>query len=333
MDLKILEKTENRFELANTEEAALVDKINDSLFWGATKYAKENGFMYVEVPIMTKITGACENVDTLYALDHFGKQGYLAQTGQLYLESKIPLHKKLWTMITSSRAEDTADNRHLNQFQLFELEFRGGMEDLIYHIEGTVKSMLSSVYEHNKDELEAIGRTEEIKKWIDEPFARITYTQAVEEINKLPGFNFKWGDDLKQVHETNLSRIVGKPMFITHYPEDIKFFNMKVNEFNPKVVNSTDLIMPYSGESVGAAERENNYNVLVERLENSQMYKILKERGHTLDDFKDYLSMVKKHPILHSGCGIGMSRISQSVLGQKDIRTATSYPLQSNVLY
>lgn len=333
MDLNILEKTTDRFNLANTQEAGLVDKINDSLYWGATNYAKANGFMYTEVPILTKITGACENVDTLYALDHFGKQGYLAQTGQLYLESKIPLHEKLWTMITSSRAENSADSRHLNQFQLFELEFRGDMEKLIYHIQGTVKSMLHSVLNYNDQELEEIGRTDEVKKWASEPFARITYSDAVDMIKNMPGYSFKWGDDLKAVHENMISKEIGKPLFITHYPKEIKFFNMKVNDVDKRVVNSTDLIMPYSGESVGAAERENNYDSLVERLENSQMYKILKQRGHSLTDFEDYLEMVKKNPILHSGCGIGMSRISQAVLGVKDIRVATSYPLQSNVLY
>jgi len=333
MDLKILEETKDRFNLANTQEAGLVDKINDSLYWGATQYARKNGFMYIEVPILTKITGACENVDTLYSLDHFGQQGYLAQTGQLYLESKILLHDKLWTIITSSRAEDVADNRHLNQFQLFELEFRGNMETLLDHIEGTVKSMLLSVYENNIKELEEIGRTAEIKKWIDEPFGRITYTTAIDIIQNTPGYKIKWGDDLSAVYEHKISEKMGKPTFITHYPKKIKFFNMKVNDIDKRVVNSTDLIMPYSGESAGTAERENNYEHLVQRLEESAMYNILKARGHSLNDFDDYLKTVKKNPILHSGCGIGMSRISQSVLGEKDIRVSTSYPLQSNVLY
>ena len=128
MGLEEFSTTKNRFELIVKEEAAIIDGINDSLMWGAMDYLRSSGFKWVEVPILTKITGACENVDTLYAVDHFGQEAYLAQTGQLYLEAKIPLHKKLWTIITSSRAEDKADDRHLNQFQLIELEHEGTLD-------------------------------------------------------------------------------------------------------------------------------------------------------------------------------------------------------------
>lgn len=333
MDIGVLSSTECRFDLIKTKESHLVDKVNDALYWGAIDYLRKNGFMWVEVPILTKITGACENVNTLYSVDHFGKEAFLAQTGQLYLEAKIPVYDKVWTVITSSRAESSADSRHLNQFQLIEFEHKGNLDMLLENIEGTIKAMMYNALQNRKDELGLIGRCEEVSSWVNSDFGRITYTDAIN-ILKGTEYEIAWGEDLTSSQELMLVKEMGaKPLFITHYPKEIKFFNMKENEHNPSIVNSSDLIMPYSGESVGSAERENNHLKLVERLKESNMYKILEQRGKTLDDFKDYLDLIKKDPVLHSGCGIGFSRVSQSILGSKDIRASTSFPIQSNVLY
>jgi len=89
---------------------------------------------------------------------------------------------------------------------------------------------------------------------VKKPFGRITYTKAVE---LLAGYGVKWGDDLKSSHEKMLVNINGnKPLFVTHFPKAMKFFNMKENDESPEVVNSADLLLPAGGEAVGAAERE-----------------------------------------------------------------------------
>jgi asparaginyl-tRNA synthetase len=333
LNLDILKKTDGRFSRIISGDAKAVDEVNDSLMWGARKYLRHNGFMWLEVPMMTKITGACENVDTLYSLDHFGTETYLAQTGQLYLEAKIPLHEKVWTIITSSRAEDAVDSRHLNQFQLVEFEHKGDFESMLKHIEGLVKSMIAEALDKNKKLLEELGRLPELEAWVSAPFARMSYTEAVEML-KGTKHEIEWGDDLTSKTEHYLvSKNGNRPLFVTHFPKKIKFFNMRQNDGDEDIVNSSDLIMPYSGESVGAAERENNYDRLVERLVESPMFKVLAKRGKTINDFKDYLDIIKKHPILHSGCGIGFNRISQSVLGADDIRVSANYPIQKGVLY
>jgi len=330
--LEQLVRTENRFEIINSAAMSLVDKINSNLYVGAMEHFVKNGFCWVEVPTLTKITGACENVDTLYCLDHFGVEAYLAQTGQLYLEAKIPSHKKVWTAIASSRAEEQIDGRHLNQFTLLEFEHAGDLEMLLGNIEATVKSMVQKAVDNNSEEFELLGVDKEKLSVYSKKFNRITYTKAIEMTEKV--FDIKWGDDLKSQHELFLvDALGGKPLFITHYPKEIKFFNMRVNDDDDTIVNSADLIMPFSGESVGSAERENNYERLVERLVDSPMFKILKSKGKTIDDFGDYINMVKKNPVLHSGCGIGFNRISQSVLQSKDIRTSTNYPINRQNLY
>jgi len=330
--LEELVETKNRFDVINSEGMACVDRINSSLYTGAVEYLTKNRFCWVEVPTLTKITGACENVNTLYAVDHFGVEAYLAQTGQLYLEAKIPSHKKVWTVITSSRAEEEVDGRHLNQFTLIEFEHAGGFESLLSHIENLIKSMIKKALKNNEEDFHFLKVDVDRLSLYLKKFNRITYTEAIEILG--PEFGTKWGDDLKSKQELFLvDALGGRPLFITHYPKEIKFFNMRVNDEDERIVNSADLIMPFSGESVGSAERENNYERLVKRLLDSPMYRILKERGKSIDDFADYLNLVKKNPILHSGCGIGFNRVSQSVLQSKDIRAVTNYPINRENIY
>ena len=328
-----LKETNNRFELVTCDEMSKIDKINDALYSGATQYLQKKGFLWVEVPTMTKVTGACENVDTLYALDHFGKQAYLAQTGQLFLEAKIPSHKKVWTTITSSRAEQAVDSRHLNQFMLLEFEHAGTLDELLNNIEGTIKSMINNALDLTHDELKSLGRNIDELRSFTLPFNRVTYTDAIQLLQK-NGVEINWGDDFKHMHEMEIIKLLGnKPTFVTHFPKKIKFFNMRVNRENEDIVNSCDLLMPYAGESVGSAEREDDYNILVERLKDSNMYKILVKRGITLDTFKDYLDLIKNDRIFHSCCGIVFNRLSQSVLGVNDIRITTNYPINAETLY
>jgi aspartyl/asparaginyl-tRNA synthetase len=107
---------------------------------------------------------------------------------------------------------------------------------------------------------------------------------------------------------------------------------MRRNEKNPDIVNSADLILPFSGEAVGAAEREYNYELLHEKLLKSEMYKRLKEKGKTIGDFKWYMDLIKTHSIQHAGCGIGLNRVTQFILGCDDIRLSTAYPMNAESL-
>ncbi len=332
-ELEKFKSTQHRFALLNTKTAEAIDNVNDALLWGGMTSLRNAGFRWVEVPTLTKITGACENVDTLYAVEHFGRTAYLAQTGQLYLESKIPRHEKVWTVITSSRAEREADARHLNQFQLLEFEHQGGFEALLQNIEKTVGAMFRSALENAQEELVYLGRdVRELEGYL-EGFNRITYSQGVEMLHGTP-LQVAWGADLKSAQEAYLVQQTGsKPLFITHYPKAIKFFNMRQNDENPLIANSADLILPYSGESGGSAERENNYARLVQRLQTSPMFAMLQKRGVQFDEFGDYLQLIKENPVLHSGCGIGFGRVSQSTLGFPDIRMVTGYPLNAETLY
>jgi asparaginyl-tRNA synthetase len=328
--LENLVETRERYKLVNTNELEAVARVEAALLKGARDYFTEEGFIEVNAPHITKATGACENIDTLFGLDYFGKQGYLSQTQQLYLEAMIPKLKKVWCIGPSFRAEPESDNRHLTEFPLLEIEFEGNFEELLSHIEKTIYRMKEEVLK-KEDVLKGIGIDTSKLKEVRPPFKRVTYDEAVK---KLSSDGVKWGDDLKSAHERKLAEMYGsKPLFITHFPKKIKFFNMRENDYRPDIVNSSDLILPGSGEAVGAAEREYRYDKLKERLENSTMMQQLKKRGGGIEDFGWYLETVKNNGIkLHSGCGIGLNRVTQYVLEADDIRKSTVFPLNSETI-
>jgi len=325
-----LATTTNRFELFATPEMQAVARIEASLMRGAREYFDANDFTEIIVPHLTKATGACENIATMFTVDHFGEDCYLAQTGQLYLEVLTPFLKKVWCVGPSFRAEPSVDERHLTEFALLELEFEGDLWQLMHHIEGVIYSMIQECLATRSTDLELLGvDTDRIN--VKPPFKKVSYTDAVEQLHS---FGVKWGDDLKSIHEKALVEIFGnRPLFITHYPKAIKFFNMKQNALSPNIVNSTDLILPFSGEAVGAAEREYEYEPLLKRLQESNMLKQLIERGGSLQDFDWYLDFYRLHGgTPHSGCGIGVNRVTQYVLGSSDIRASTVFPMNKQTL-
>jgi len=325
-----LAKTANRFELYATPEMQAVARIEASLLRGARKYFDAHDFTEIIAPHLTRATGACENIATMFTVDHFGENCYLAQTGQLYLEVLTPFLKKVWCIGPSFRAEPAVDERHLTEFTLVELEFEGDLWQLMHHIEGTIYSMIQECIATRSEDLKLLG-VDKDRVNVKPPFKKVSYADAVEQLSS---FGVKWGDDLKSIHEKALVEVFGsKPLFVTHYPKAIKFFNMKQNSYNSNVVNSTDLLLPCGGEAVGAAERECEYEPLLQRLKDSNMLRQLIEKGGSIHDFDWYLEFYRLHGgTQHSGCGIGLNRVTQYVLGSSDIRASTVFPMNKQTL-
>lgn len=330
-------KGESVVNLQDPKRMALI-RVWDAAVRGMRKYVESQGFVQVHnAPELVGVSGACENVDTLFKVDFFGRKGYLAQSDQLYLEMITPFIPKVWAEIQSFRAEPDADNRHLAQFSLFELEFQGNLEDLIKHISGCVKGAFVEVYKTCDLSLFDVASHQaeaRLDSFITDylPFYQISYDNAVNYLKQRGFPELQWGDDLKSNHELALAAEFG-PMFITHYPLHIKFFNMRQNEQDPRLVNSTDLILPFSGESAGAAERETNYDTIVSRLKTSSMYQRLIDLGGDDKDFEWYLEAHKNKDIkLHSGTGIGVARVVQWILKLKDIREAVPFLINSENL-
>lgn len=281
--------------------------IESQLIQGAYEYCYKNNFTYITPPHITKATGACENIDTHFELDFFGEKAFLSQTGQLFLETFIKSLGNVFCISPSFRAEYKIDNRHLCEFTLIELEFPTpkdeDMDTLIKHIEGIFWNMV-------KKTLINIPKP---------PYKRITYSEACKILN------VPFGTDFKSKHEQKLCN--GKPIFITHYPQEIKFFNMQPNSKNPNIVNSCDFILPDAGESAGAACRIWNHEQLKQRLHTSEMMSQLRRKGVSETVFDWYIEVVKKHGMPHAGFGMGLSRIVQYLCGEQ-----TAFPIRRNHL-
>jgi asparaginyl-tRNA synthetase len=301
------------------------DKIISHFAMGCEKYLINKNFVKVFTPHLVGVTGACENLNTLFQIPYWGKTVFAAQTGQLYLELKTQLHDQVYCWLQSMRAEAESDGRHLTEFPLLEIEHKGNLDDLISNIQNIIVSGLNQVLDNCQEEIAELGLDQQYFRKLK--FDRMTYSDAVDLLNEHGYPNLSFGDDLKREHELKITSLKG-PVFVTHYPLEIKFFNMKQNDQDPRVVNSVDLLLPFSGESAGAAEREHEYGNIRQRLIDSSMYKMLTETlGLSIRDFDWYLDAHKDKEVnLHSGAGIGFARVLQFIFGKADIRDALQYP-------
>lgn len=333
----------------NAHFANLV-KINASLNKGARESYEKMGLTYVDVPEIVGITGACENVDTLFKVgNHLDIPLFFTQTGQLSLEQALQSFPGCFTVIHSGRDEEVEDERHLRQFRLTEEEFDcsfAGMSRktydeekmfsaLLVHIQTVIQSMIREVLKGNREALAKVYRRNvaQLDLVTKTDFLRINYAEAVKLLNQNGFKSLKFGDDLKADHEQKVVRLLNKgggelPVFIMRYPKEIKFFNMKVSRKDPRVVLSADLIFPYSGESTGSAVREHDFKKLLKRLLTSTMYRLHQERGGTMADFKWYLDIIKSQSTQpHAGYGIGNERVLQYIFAEKDIRNVSLFSL------
>lgn len=312
-----LKQTAKRYELFDNKEFQLVAKVEAGLLMGARKWLSENGFTEIIVPRLVNATGSCEIIDTLFRVPYFGKEAFLSQTGQLYLEAVVPFFGgKVWTFGPSFRAERRVDDRHLTEFSLLELEFEGDFEHLLEVIEKLLVGMLTQLSFIHVPKILL-------------PFKRLRYEDAVSKLDLKFGFDLTSVDEQKLVAENNQ-----QPMFITHFPKDLKYFNMRVNDDDNRVVNSADLLLPYAGESAGAAEREFNPAKLQQRLHASAMWRQFVANGGDESAFDWYMHAYWKYPYkLHSGFGMGLNRVTKYVLQTDDIRATTVYPTNAETIY
>ena len=337
-------------KLSFNDHFANLAKVSQSLNFGAAEHYQNTGLTYVDVPEIVGITGACENVDTLFKVgNRLDIPLFFTQTGQLSLEQALQSFRGCYTVIHSGRDEEEEDERHLRQFRLTEEEFDcsfAGLtrknydeekmyEALLNHIQLAVRGMIRRVLADNREVLVKSYQRDvaKLEQALTVNFLRINYEDAVKLLKKNGFSQLKFGDDLKADHEQAVVRLLNKrgaelPVFICRYPKEIKFFNMKVSKKDPRVVLSADLIFPYSGEGTGSAVREHDYRKLLKRLLTSTMYRLHLERGGTLADFQWYLKVIKKQGTNpHAGYGIGNERVLQYIFGEKDIRNVSLFSL------
>lgn len=300
-------------------------KIRSELSYQIRKYFHERQFTLIDTPILTGSIG--ESAGTLFSTEYFdlGK-AYLAQTGQLYLETAIFAHSKVYCFGPTFRAEKSKTRRHLTEFWMVEAEtaFLSHAENLMLQ-EDFVKSVIQGTVESCLPELKVLERDPApLLSYLSKPFPVIDYSDALSYLQS-QGEDIVWGDDINSEREQMLTQKHGGPVFIQKYPREAKAFYMKVNPEDPRTVLNADLIAPDGvGEIIGGSEREENYNTIIKRLE---------EENLPVDSYEWYLELRKYGSVPHSGFGLGSERLIAWICGLSHVRECIPFPRMMERLY
>lgn len=343
----------------NTFSAIL--RIRHALAFAVHQYFNDNGFFYLHTPVITAsdAEGAGEmfRVTTLdlnnlprteegainFKEDFFGREANLTVSGQLEGELGAMALSKIYTFGPTFRAENSNTTRHLAEFWMIEPEMAFfELKDNMDLAEDFVKKVITYALINCKDDLNFLQNrlTEEEKNKpqnerslplleklafvVDNPFERLTYTEAIEILlkskpQKEGKFQFPvgWGIDLSSEHERYLvEKHFKKPVILTNYPREIKSFYMKLDE-DGKTVRAMDVLFPGIGEIIGGSQREENYEKLLGRV---------KEIGIDPENLWWYLETRKFGTAPHSGFGLGFERLVQFVTGMGNIRDVIPFP-------
>ena len=309
------------------------------------QFFQERDFVYVHTPL---ITGSdCEGAGEMFQVttmdlnnipktedgkvdfskDFFGKPTNLTVSGQLNGETFAMAFRNIYTFGPTFRAENSNTTRHAAEFWMIEPEMAfADLDDLLRVEEDMLKYIISYVLEHAPEEMAFFnqfvdkGLLDRLNNILNNDFGRITYTDAVallEKHNDQFDYPVSWGCDLQTEHERYLTeQIFKKPVFVTDYPKEIKAFYMKLNP-DGKTVAAVDCLVPGVGEITGGSQREDNYEILENRI---------KELGMNPEDYDFYMDLRKYGSCRHAGFGLGFERCVMYLTGIGNIRDAIPFP-------
>ncbi|MFA6466361.1 MAG: asparagine--tRNA ligase [Patescibacteria group bacterium] len=307
--------------LRSTKQIA-IQKIRNTLIQANYDYMAKNSFTKIDAPILTP--NACEGTTELFEINYFDEKAYLSQSGQLYIESAIFAHNRVFDFGPVFRAEKSKTRRHLTEFWMMDAEmaFVDLQENMAIQ-EALIRHMVTVVLEKNQTELAVLERDIKPLENIIKPFHKITHTEAVKMLQEM-GSDIKEGDDLGADDETILTKKFDNPLFVTHYPAKIKAFYMKRNATDQSLAECSDLLAPEGyGEIIGGSQREDDYDILLERI---------KEQKLPVDEFQWYLDLRKYGSVPHGGFGFGLERIVAWVCGISHVRETIPFPRTINRL-
>jgi len=320
----------------NTFQA--VFRLRSVLSHAIHSFFQERGYIYVHTPIIS--TSDCEGAGEMFQVttldlanppkndeggidfskDFFGKSAGLTVSGQLQGEAYALAFQKIYTFGPTFRAENSNTSRHASEFWMMEPEIAfADINDNMDVAEDMMKYVIKYVLKELPEEMEFFnkfideGILDRLKNIIDSKFERMTYTDAVEMLEKSGEkfeFPVKWGIDLQSEHEQYICKKLGKPVFVIDYPKDIKAFYMRLND-DGRTVAAMDLLVPGVGEIIGGSQREERLDVLDSRI---------KEMGLKPEDYGWYRELRKYGGVKHAGYGLGFERLIQYISGMGNIR-------------
>lgn len=322
-----------------------VYRVRSIVAYAIHKFFQEQNFVYIHAPIITgsDAEGAGEmfQVTTLdpdnlprtedgkidYSQDFFGKETNLTVSGQLEAEAFALAFRNVYTFGPTFRAENSNTARHASEFWMIEPEIAfADLQDDMDLAEAMVKYIITYTLEHAPEEMNFFnqfidkGLLERLDHIVNSSFERVTYTEAVEILQK-SGKKFQypveWGLELQTEHERYLTEeVYKKPIFVTDYPKDCKAFYMRLND-DGKTVAACDMLVPGVGEIIGGSQREERLDVLEARM---------KELGISENGYEWYLDLRRYGGVKHAGYGLGFERMIMYLTGMSNIRDVLPFP-------
>lgn len=331
----------------NTFQA--VFRVRSLIAYAIHQFFQERDFVYVHTPLITgsDCEGAGEmfQVTTMdlknipmtedgkvdYSKDFFNKPTNLTVSGQLNGETYAMAFKNIYTFGPTFRAENSNTTRHAAEFWMIEPEIAfADLKDDMRLAEDMIKYIIAFVLERAPEEMNFFnqfvdkGLLDRLNHVLNSDFGHVTYTEAVEILEKNNDkfeYPVHWGTDLQTEHERYLTEEVFKrPVFVTDYPKEIKAFYMKLNP-DGKTVAAMDCLVPGIGEIIGGSQREDNYEVLQNRI---------RELGLNEEDYGFYMDLRKYGSARHAGFGLGFERCVMYLTGMSNIRDVVPFPRTVN---
>ena len=301
-----------------SQKLASVLKVRSTVVGAIHKFFRERGYIEFDAPVLQP--SQCEGGSTLFEVKYYNNKTYLSQSWQLYAEAAIFSLEKIYNMGPTFRAERSKTSRHLSEFWMAEMEAAWmDLHDVVQVAKDEVKFILKEVLKNNKHELEIIGQDiKKLEKIAKTEFPTITYTKAIDILNKKEKMNIKWGKDLRTLEENKLADNFHTPVVVTHYPVEVMAFYKPRDSDNPETALCFDMIAPEGyGEIVGGSQRSQDIEDMKQRL---------RKTGEKVANYEWYFDLRRYGSVPHAGYGLGVERVVAWICGLDNIKDAIPFP-------
>jgi asparaginyl-tRNA synthetase len=292
-------------------------RVRHEVIKAVRDYFDTHGFTLVDTPIFTP--AACEGTSTLFEVNYFeDEKAYLTQSGQLYNEADAMAFGKVYCFGPTFRAEKSKTRRHLTEFWMVEPEMAYATLDDVKRVgEELVVYVVGRVLENRRAELADLERDTSKLESVMSPFPRMSYDDAVVELQK-KGSEIKWGGDFGNTDETLITEGLDRPLIVDRFPTEIKAFYFEPDPERPELALGVDFIAPEGyGEIIGGGQRIHNLDLLLKRLE---------EHNLPREAFDWYVDLRKFGSVPHAGFGMGIERFVAWMCGLEHIRETIAFP-------
>jgi asparaginyl-tRNA synthetase len=320
---------EHRHLWVRSQRQAAILRVRAEIIKAARDFFDDRGFTLTDPPIITP--AACEGTTTLFLVDYFDEEAFLTQSGQLYVEATAMALGKVYSFGPTFRAEKSKTRRHLTEFWMVEPEVAyATLDDVMDLAEGLITFIVKRCLEKRRVDLQTIGRDISKLEKIEAPFPRISYDDAVKNLQEGHSkgqleTKFEWGGDLGSPDETYLSAQFDKPVMVHRYPAKVKAFYMEPDPQRPDLALCVDVLAPEGyGEIIGGSQRMASYELLLQRIH---------EHGLPEEAFKWYLDLRKFGSVPHGGFGMGIERAVAWICGLEHVRETIPFPRMLYRLY